>query len=94
MSPREKHIPATAKRTSVCLTLEEKAAIRWIADVRSLRGNRRTTINDILVDSLWFYLEKTEGKTKEQIRTTVPEVPVGVVPQTKIREMPKPRNRR
>ncbi len=93
MSPREKHVPDSAQRTSVCLTLEEKAAIRWIGDVRRLRKNRRTTLNDILVDALWYFLEKTEGKTKEQIRLMVPEIPARDLPQSKIREMPKPKNK-
>jgi len=93
MSPREKHIPEDAHRTSVCLTAEDRAAIRWISEVRRAKKNNRTTSNDILVDALWHFLEKTEGKTKDQIRTTIPAIPTEVRPQNKITAMPKPKNR-
>ena len=94
MSPREKHIPDDAHRTSVCLTAEDRAAIRWISEVRRAKKDKRTTSNDILVDALWYFLEKTEGKTKDQIRATVPDIPVDVHPQNKVAEMPRPKNRR
>jgi hypothetical protein len=94
MSPREKHIPDHAHRTSVCLTAEDRAAIRWISEVRRAKKNKRATSNDILVDALWFFLEKTEGKTKDQIRAMVPAVPIDERAQNKVTEMPKPRNRR
>lgn len=90
MSPREKHVPDDAHRTSVCLTAEDRAAIRWISEVRRTRKNRRITINDILVDALWYFLEKAEGKTKDQIRAMIPAIPVGRQQDNKIREMPKP----
>jgi hypothetical protein len=94
MSPREKHIPDDAHRTSVCLTAEDRAAIRWISEVRRAKTERRTTSNDILVDALWFFLEKTEGRTKDQIRATVPRVLVNERPQNKVTEMPKSKNKR
>jgi hypothetical protein len=94
MSPREKHIPDDAQRTSVCLTAEDRAAIRWIDEVRRRERNKRTTTNDILVDALWYFLEKTAGKTKDQIRAMIPDFPAEERPQNKITEMPKPRNRR
>jgi hypothetical protein len=94
MSPREKHIPDDAHRTSVCLTAEDRAAIRWISEVRRAKKDKRTTSNDILVDALWHFLEKTEGKTKDQIRATVPAIPASARPQNKVTEMPKPKNRR
>jgi hypothetical protein len=93
MSPREKHIPADARSTTVALTSEDRAAIRWIGDSRLGRRDRRTTLNDILVDALWYFLEKTEGKTREQIRTMVPDLPVDEGPQANVTEMPKPKNR-
>jgi hypothetical protein len=93
MSPREKHIPDDALRTSVCLTAEERGAIRWISEVRRARKDKRTTSNDILVDALWYFLEKTEGKTKEQVRATVPST-VHERPQNKVTEMPKPKKKR
>ena len=94
MSPREKHIPDNAKRTSVCLTAEDSAAIRWISEVRRARRDKRTTTNDVLVDALWYFLEKTEGKTKDQIRAMLPASPVDERSQGKVTEMPKARSKR
>lgn len=94
MSPREKHIPDDAQRTSICLTAEDRAAIRWISEVRRGKRDKRTTNNDILVDALWYFLEKTEGKTKDQIRATVPPISADERKHNKVREMPKPRNKR
>jgi hypothetical protein len=92
MSPREKHIPNDAQRTSVCLTAADRGAIRWISEVRRAKKNRRTTTNDILVDSLWYFLEKTEGKTKDQIKATLPVLPEEDGARSKITEMPKLKN--
>ena len=94
MSPREKHIPDDAHRTSVCLTAEDRAAIRWISEVRRATKDKRTTSNDILVDALWYFLEKTEGKTKDQIRSMIPAVSADGRGQNKVTEMPKPKNKR
>jgi len=94
MSPREKHIPDDAQRTSVCLTAEERAAIHWIDEVRRRKNDKRTTTNDILVDALWYFLEKTEGKTKDQIRAMVPAVSVDERTQNNVRVMPKPKHKR
>jgi hypothetical protein len=93
MSPREKHIPDDAHRTSVCLTAEDRAAIRWVSEVRRAKKDKRTTSNDILVDALWYFVEKTEGKTKDQIRATVPAVVVKDRLQSKVTQMPKPKNK-
>ena len=93
MSPREKHIPDDAQRTSVCLTAADRAAIRWISEVRRAKRDKRTTSNDILVDALWHFLEKTEGKTRNEIRAMVPTVPAERT-QSKITEMPKPKHKR
>jgi len=94
MSPREKHIPDDAQRTSVCLTAEDRAAIRWISEVRRAKKDRRTTTNDILVDALWYFLEKAEGKTKDQVQALIPVVPLDLHTKNKVTEMPKPRNRK
>jgi len=94
MSPREKHIPDDAHRTSVCLTAEERTAIRWISEIRRTKKDKRTTCNDILVDALWYFLEKTEGKTKDQIRGMVPVVSVDERAQNNVTQMPKPKNKR
>jgi hypothetical protein len=94
MSPREKHIPDDAHRTSVCLTAEDRAAIRWVSEVRRAKKDKRTTSNDILVDALWYFLEKTEGKSRDQIRATVPAVLVEGRAKNKVTEMPRPKNKR
>lgn len=94
MSPREKHIPDDAQRTSVCLTAKDRAAIRWIGEIRKAKKIKRTTTNDILVDALWYFLEKTEGKTKDQIRDMVPKVSIDERPKNRVTEMPKPKNKR
>ena len=78
----------------MCLTAEERAAIRWISEVRRAKKDRRTTTNDILVDALWYFLEKTEGRTKNQIRATLPPVPVDERSQNKVTEMPKAKKKR
>lgn len=93
MSPREKHIPDHAHRTSVCLTAEERAAIRWISEVRRGKRDKRTTTNDILVDALWYFLEKTEAKTKDEIRAMVPAAPVAALTRGNVKQMPKAKNR-
>jgi hypothetical protein len=94
MSPREKHIPDDAQRTSVCLTAEDRAAIRWIDEIRRAKKDKRRTTNDILVDALWYFLEKTEGKNRDQIRATIPAVSLAEPSQNNVTEMPIPKNRR
>jgi hypothetical protein len=79
VSPREKHVPDDAQRTSVCLTAAERAAIAWLREVRRngpTENRRRTTINDILIDALWYFLDKTENRTKEQIEASLPPKPL------------------
>jgi len=94
MSPREKHIPDDAYRTSVSFTAEDSAAIQWVRQVRRARKDNRTTINDVLVDALWYFLEKTEGKTREQIRTMIPAVSVEERAQNNVTVMPKSKHKR
>lgn len=94
MSPRAKHIPDHAHQTTICLTDEEQAAVNWIKAARRLRREDRRTLNDILVDSLWYLLEKVEGKTRDEIRAMVPQVPVSQTLQDNVTEMPKPRSKR
>lgn len=92
MSPRAKHIPDNALRTTIALTVEERMAIRWIADVRRQKLDNRTTTNDILVDALWYFLLKEEGKTREQIGAMVPIAPIQ--PKAKVTQMPKSKGKR
>jgi hypothetical protein len=93
MSPREKHIADDAKKTTIGLTAEDSGAIRWISESRRLKKDKRTTGNDILVDALWYFLEKTEGKTRDQIQAMIPAIPVDEHPRSKVTEM-KPKSKR
>jgi hypothetical protein len=94
MSPREKHVPDDASRTSVCLTAEDRGAIHWISQSRRNRKDKRTTGNDILIDALWYYLQKTEGVDRERIKAGLPPAPVHEVAESKITQMPKPKSGR
>jgi len=91
MSPRPKHIPANAHQTSISLTDEEQFAVSWIRTVRRQRGEDRKTLNDILVDALWYLLEKKEGKTKAEIHAMIPPAQIAPIVQGNITEMPKPK---
>jgi hypothetical protein len=94
MSPREKHIPDDAHRTSVCLTAEDRAAIHWIREARRSERSKRTTTNDILVDALWHYLKQTHGMTREQVQSMLPPVPPsGAAATNNVTQMPKPRKK-
>ncbi len=96
MSPKEKHIPDNAQRTSICLTAEDRAAIWWISQVRRRQKSKRTTTNDILVDALWYFLERTEQKTKEQMQALLPSVAEEEErerPSAKVTQMPKPKKK-
>lgn len=94
MSPRPKHIPTGAHQTTICLTDEDRAALSWIQMARRNRREDRKTLNDILVDGLWYLLEKREGKTRKDIQVMVPSLPVIQAVQDKVTEMPKPNNKR
>jgi hypothetical protein len=87
MSPRDRHVPEGATLTSIKLTDEDRTAIHWIKMARKGRGEGRDRLNDILVDGLWYLLEKAEGKTRREIRTMMPLVPPAQA--KKVTEMPK-----
>jgi hypothetical protein len=89
MSPREKHIPDDALRTTVSLTREDQGAVNYIKLIRRAKKDRRTTTNDILVDALWYFLEKTHNMTKDQIRVMVPTISNEQPTQSNVTEMPK-----
>ena len=93
MSPREKHIPDNAHRTSVSLTPEESAAIHWVRQIRRARKEKRTTINDVIVDALWYFMENAEHMSRDQVRAMVPVVPAEQRPPSKVTEM-KPKGKR
>lgn len=89
MSPREKYIPDDAHRTSICLTAEDRAAVRWMYEIRRAKGDRRTTTNDILIDALWFLVEKGEGIPREQVRASMPVIQASQRTRDNVAEMPK-----
>jgi len=94
MSPRAKHTSDDATLTSIKLTDEDRAAINWIKLARKRRGDDRDRINDILVDGLWYLLEKVEGKTKDDIQLMIPPAPQTNKILKKVTEMPKPKKSR
>lgn len=89
MSPKAKHVPDGARQTTVYLTVADEEAVSWIRGVRRGRGEDRTRLNDILVDSLWFYLENVEKRTREQILAAIPVAPFTESAQGKVTQMPK-----
>lgn len=93
MSPREKHVPDNAVRTTVALTADERAAIRWISDTRRNQRSKRITTNDILVDALWQLVESEYGQTRDQIKAMVP-LAQPEIKNAKVAEMPKSKNKR
>lgn len=92
--PRESHITKAAKQTTVTLELEDSAAINWIKLARSGRGSDRTRLNDILRDALWYYMEKTEGKTKAEFMANLPpRAEEQATGPANVAQMPKPKKR-
>lgn len=92
MSPRPKHIPDEAYRTTIRLTGDEQLAINFLKTARRQKGNDRKTLNDILVDGMWLLLEKEEARSKQEIRSMMPLPPMKPG-QANVREMPKSRKR-
>ena len=88
MCPKERHIPADARPTSISLTAEERLAIQLIGMARRQKGSNRSTINDVLVDGLWELAGK-EGISREQIAEILPMPAEAGVPRNKVTEMPK-----
>ena len=88
MCPKERHIPAHARPTTIALTGEEKLAIQLIGTARRRRGSNRSTMNDVLVDALWE-LAKKEGVTKDQIAAVFPILSESDQINNNVTEMPK-----
>jgi hypothetical protein len=88
MCPKERHIPAHARSTTIALTGEEKLAIQLIGAARRQRGNNRSTMNDVLIDALWELAEK-EGVTRAQIASVLPILSEEKQVNNNVTEMPK-----
>jgi hypothetical protein len=93
MSPKPKHIPDDAYRTTIRLADEEQFAINFLKTARRQKGNDRKTLNDILVDGVWLLLEKEEARSKQEIRAMMPLRPSAKPGQANVTEMPKPKKR-
>jgi hypothetical protein len=94
MSPKPKHIPDEAYRTTIRLADDEQFAISFLKTARRQKGNDRKTLNDILVDGIWLLLEKEEAKSKLEIRAMMPVRPAVQPTQANVTEMPKPKSGR
>jgi hypothetical protein len=92
MCPKERHIPANARPTTIALTGEDKLAIQLIGVARRRRGSNRSTMNDVLVDALWELAEK-EGVTKDRIAAILPVLSENDQISNKVTEMPKPKSK-
>jgi hypothetical protein len=90
MCPKERHIPAHARSTTIALTGEDKLAIQLIGVARRRRGSNRSTMNDVLVDALWELAER-EGVTKDQVAAILPAPPENDQKNNNVTEMPKMR---
>jgi hypothetical protein len=92
MCPKERHIPAHARPTTIALTGEDKLAIQLIGEARRRRGNDLSRMNDILRDALWELAEK-EGVTKAQIAAVLPPFSENDRINHNVTEMPKPKSK-
>jgi hypothetical protein len=92
MCPKERHIPAHARPTTIALTEEQKLTIQLIGAVRRRRGSNRSTMNDILVDGLRELAQK-EGVTQDQIAAALPIFAENDQLETNVTEMPRPKGK-
>lgn len=94
MSPRPKHIPDEAYRTTIRLADDEQFAIEFLKMARRQKRSERKTLNDLLVDGIWLLLEREEGKSKDEIRAMMPTRPITASPPAKVKEMPRRKSQR
>lgn len=64
-----------AKRTTIYLNPAEDFALNFIENSRRIREEGRYQPSEIIADALWLYLEKVEGKTREQLTSLLPPMP-------------------
>lgn len=77
-----------AKRTTIYLNPAEDLALSVIENSRRRREERNCERGDIMADAIWLYLEKVEGKTRDQIEALLPPLPLKIQPQN-VTEFPK-----
>lgn len=78
-----------AKRTTIYLNPEEDFALNFIENSRRIRQDGRYQPSEIIADSLWLYLEKVEGKTREQLTSLLPVAPQAKTPSNVTELRPK-----
>jgi hypothetical protein len=71
---RPRTISENAKRTTIYLDPATDVALSLIENSRRVRKEKRYQTNHVIADAIWFYLEKVEGKTREQITALLPAV--------------------
>jgi len=79
---------AGAKRTTIYLNPAEDLALSVIENSRRIREEKHYQPSEIVADALWLYLERVEGKTREQIEAMLPPAPKKQQPNN-VRLMPK-----
>lgn len=77
-----------AKRTTVYLNPAEDLALSVIENSRRVRVEKRCQPSDIVADAIWMYLERTEGKTREQIEALLPPIEKKQLPSN-VTRMPR-----
>jgi hypothetical protein len=70
-------------------------AIHEISKFQRAKGSDRTRKNDILVDALRHFLRHITGKTMDDIKAQMPTALVAKIkPQSKVTQMPGPKEKR
>jgi hypothetical protein len=70
-------------------------AIHVISENRKARKEKKTTATEIVVDAVWYLLERVEHKTREQIEALFPPpTPAEIMPESKVALMPRPKKKR
>jgi hypothetical protein len=85
---RPRTVSTGAKRTTIYLDPATDVALNLIENSRRLRQEKRYQPNHIVADAIWLYLERVEGKTREQIEALLP-VPQETNRESKLKQFPK-----
>jgi hypothetical protein len=86
---RPKTTSVGAKRTTIYLNPAEDVALNVLENIRRSRQEKRHQPSEIIADALWFYLDKVEGKTQDQVKALL-SIPTNTeLMPSKITEMRK-----